>query len=94
MLFLGRVPETHLKSLQAWPFIFFNDVHESKLDYEIETTDKEKPTTFQYDLTLKLESNDHLDKRYKGLERAVRDLFWKEATIKVLINGKEVYKSE
>jgi len=44
-------------------------------------------------LTLK-EENDHLEKRYKALESALRSLFWKELKIKVSINSQEAYKSE
>lgn len=94
MLFFGRIPETHIKSLESYPFIYFNDLKEAKLDYSIATKDKNGETIFSYALSLNLESNDHLDKRYKALEMAARSLFWKEAKIKININGQEVYKSE
>ena len=93
MLFFGRIPETHIKSLQSYPFIYFNDLKEAKLDYVV-AKDKNGETIFSYDLSLNLEPNDHLDKRYKALEVAVRNLFWKEAKIKITINGQEAYKSE
>lgn len=94
MVFFGRVPETHVKALKEYPWIFFNDLLEVKLDYSIETTDKTKSTKFSYELTLSLEKNDHLDKRYKALESAIRTLFWKEVLVEIKINGQEVYKSE
>ena len=94
MVFFGRVPETHIKALKEYPWIFFNDLSEVKLDYSIETTDKTKSTKFLYDLTLLLEKNDNLDKRYKALESAIRTLFWKEVLVEIKINGQEVYKSE
>ena len=94
MVFFGRVPETHVRALKEYPWIFFNDLSEVKLDYAIETTDKTKATTFSYDLTLLPEKNDHVDKRYKALESAVRALFWKEVLVEIKINGQEVYKSE
>ena len=94
MLFFGKVSEVHIRNLQSYPYIFFNELKECKLDYSIATVDKSEPTTFSYDLILNLESNDRLEKRYSALESAVRKLFWKEAQIKVSINGKEVYKSE
>lgn len=94
MLFLGRVPETHIKNLQSFPYIYFNDVKEAKLDYSVSTTDKTELTEFKYDLTLDLSTNDQLDKRYKALVAAVRALFWKEASIQISINGKGAYKSE
>ncbi len=95
LLFSGRLSSVHIKNLEAFPLIYFND-HTSnpKLDYTIETNDKSKPTIFSYDLNLNLETNDHLPKRYKALEGAVRKLFWKEAKVQIKINGEEVYKSE
>lgn len=94
VLFTGRVSSVHLKNLQNFPFMLFNDLKEAKLDYVIQTTDKVSPTVFSYDLALNLASNNHLDKRYAELESAVRKLFWKEVKIEVKINGEEVYKSE
>lgn len=94
MLFFGRVPETHLESLKSYPWIFFNGLTEAKLDYSVATKTEDGETVFSYDLFLNLEANDQLDKRYKGLETAIRALFWKEAKVKIKINDKEVYKSE
>lgn len=97
MLFFGRVPETHIETLQSYPYIYFNGLHEAKLDYSIETTDKIKPTIFSYDLLLSpeaLNTNNHMELRYKALESSVRLLFWKEVKLQVKINGQEVYKSE
>ncbi len=94
MLFFGRIPETHLESLKSFPFIFFNELKEANLEYDVQTTDKGKPTAFSYNLILNVDANDHLDKRYKALEDAVRKLFWKEVLIEIKLNGKEGYKSE
>lgn len=94
-MFFGRIPETHIKSLQSYPWIFFNDLTEAKLDYSVETTDKSKPTLFVYDLISNpVNNNDQLDKRCKALEDSVRKLFWKEAKIQIKLNGEEVFKSE
>jgi len=91
-LFFGRVSELHLKNMQSFPWIFFNDLKEVKLDYDIATT-KEGASVVSYDLSV-LKENDNLDKRYGALESAIRHLFWKEVKVKISINGKEVYKSE
>lgn len=94
-LFLGRIPETHIKSLEAFPFIYFNGVTEVKLDYSVETSNKAAPTLFSYSLLFSDDaSNNHMHKRYKALEQAVRDLFWKEALIEIKISDVGVYKSE
>lgn len=92
MMFFGRIPETHIKALQSYPWIFFNDLKEVKLDYNI-ATKKEEQSLISYDLYIDKE-NDHMPKRYEALERAVRDLFWKEVKTQIKINGEEVYRSE
>lgn len=91
-MFSGRLSEVHVKNLQSFPWIFFNDLKEAKLDYDIATT-KEGSSLICYDLVLDKE-NDSLSKRYLALESAVKALFWKEIKVKISINSKEVYKSE
>lgn len=91
-LFFGRISEVHMENLKAFPFIFFNDVLKATMDYEI-ATKKDQDSTISYDVHVSKE-NDHLEHRYKAIETAVRDLFWKEMKVRVSINGKEVYKSE
>jgi len=93
MVFFGRIPETHVKSLESYPFIFFNDVKEAKVDYSVATINKAEATYFNYELDLNLDSNDQLRKRCEALELAVRQLFWKEAQITIKINGEERFKS-
>jgi hypothetical protein len=94
MMFFGRISEVHMKNLQSYPYIFFNEIEAAQLDYNVATADKSEPTIFSYTLLLNLEANDQLEKRYKALEDAVRKLFWKEARIKVTVNMEEVYESE
>lgn len=94
VMFTGRLSEVHIKNLKAFPWIFFNDLTEVKIDYSIETTDKSKPTMFSYDLSLNIDTNYHMHKRYEALEFAIRSLFWKEVKIEIKINGQEMYKSE
>lgn len=92
-LFLGRVSSVHLANLKSYAWIFFNDVKEVALEYSVETTDRTKSTIFSYDLTLNMETNDHLEKRYLALLSAIRSIFWKEVQLRLTINGK-VYKNE
>ena len=91
MMFFGRVPEIHVKNLQSAPFIYFDGVKEAKLDYDLDT--KSKNWFVKYDLTLEKEA-DYLKDRIQGLETAIRLLFWKEVKLILLMDGKEVYKSE
>jgi hypothetical protein len=91
MMFFGRIPETHVKNLQSQPFIYFEEVKEVKLEYDLDT--KSKNWFVKYNLILDKDP-DHLTERSKGLEKAIKMLFWKEVVLDLSINGKEVYKSE
>jgi hypothetical protein len=91
VLFTGRLSEIHIKNLQSFPFIYFNDIIEAKLDYDISQV-KEVPSFIRYDLILSQE-NDQLNKRFDGLKVAVKSLFWKEMELKLSINGQE-FKNE
>lgn len=92
MLFFGKIPETHVKSMEQYPFIFFNYVTKVEIEYNIATS-KESNSLVSYSLTLSKE-NGNLPNRFNALEAAIRALFWKEVKIQVKINGEEVYKSE
>ena len=87
----GTLSEVHVKNLQVFPFIYFNGISEAKLDYDV-VQSKDNNSYVHYDLTLN-QTNDHLDKRFAGLEAALRALFWKEIQLKLTINGEE-YKNE
>lgn len=90
-MFAGRISEPQVKSMQSYPFIFFNTVQKVSIDYEIAQT-KSVQSYVSYDLTL-TEDNDQLPKRFEALQSALRSLFWKELDLKLFINGKE-YKNE
>ncbi len=90
-LFSGRLSEIHIKNLESFPFIYFNGVTEAKIDYDVAQL-KDKESCIHYNLTLNQE-NDHLDKRFLGLENALKALFWKEVVLKLSINGEE-YKND
>jgi hypothetical protein len=92
MIFSRQLSSVHVESIKSYPFIFFNGLTEVKVDHDISLV-VDGPSLVSYDLTLK-EENDHLEKRYKALESALRSLFWKELKIKVSINSQEAYKSE
>jgi len=86
-MFFGRISEVHLTNLKSFPWIFFNDLSEVKLDYNFASS------KVSYDLSIGNE-NDNLDKRFKALESSVRQLFWKEVQVKISINNKKVYPNE
>lgn len=91
VMFSGRLSEVHIKNMKSFPWIFFNDLKEFKLDYSIGTK-RGETSLVVYDLSIDTDV-DNLDKRAKALESAVRSLFWKETSIALSINGHEVYQS-
>ena len=91
-LLFGRISEVHVKNLQSFPFIYFNDLTEVKLAYDI-ATKREGFSSVTYDLIITKE-NDLLPKRFEALSTAVKAIFWEDISVKILINGIEVYKSE
>lgn len=48
----------------------------------------------EYNLTIdESQVNDYLENRFSAIEKAVRNLFWKEVKVIVLFNDKKVYES-
>ena len=87
----NRISEVHEKNLKAYPFIFFNGVKEANVDYDLERGSKNHVS-----FTLKIESdgtNSPLDKRLEALDKSVKNLFWKEVSISVVLNDKKVFDS-
>lgn len=89
-IFSGRISEPQSKSMDSYPFIFFNGVKEVKLTYEL-AQQRGQESYIQYDLTLGQE-NEQMPKRFAALESALKSLFWKEVQLKLSINGVE-YKN-
>jgi hypothetical protein len=92
MLLFNRIPEHFVKTLESFPFIFFTDVSDARLEYNVDVHLQEN-SSISYAINIAKENNS-LVKRCRGLEVAVRDLFWKEMKIKIAINNEEVYQSE
>lgn len=95
----GRVSEVQLKNLKYYPLVYFDDVTEVKIDYDL-MPDKsmgDEPTKcnslISYYLTLDETKNIELDKRFLALEKSVRYLFWSDVQLEVYFNKKIVYKS-
>lgn len=88
----NRISEVHEKNLKAYPFIFFNGVKEAKVDYDLERGSKNH---VKFTISLKNGTdNPSLKKRFESLDKSVKNLFWKEVSISVVLDGKEVYTSE
>lgn len=88
---MGRVSEVHVKNMKSFPWMFFNDITEVQLDYNIGVK-REDISWISYNI-LTSKDNDQLSKRYSALEAAVRALFWKEMEVRLSLNN-EVFKNE
>jgi len=87
----NRISEIHEKNLKAYPFIFFNGVKEAAIDYELERGQKNH---VKFVLTLKDgQETPSLEKRLSALDQSVKNLFWKEVSTSVIMNGKKVFDS-
>jgi hypothetical protein len=96
----GRISEAQSKNLRYFPLVFFENVKEVRIDYDL-APDKsmgDTPTHSNslvcYYLTLDESKNDNLDKRYLALEKSVRTLFWSDIIVEVYFNDQIKYKSK
>lgn len=88
----NRISEVHEKNLKAYPFIFFNGVTDAKIDYDLERGENNH---VKFDLSLKDGAdNPHMERRFETLNQSIKNLFWKEVSISIYMNGKEVYDSK
>lgn len=105
----GRISDVQARNLQMFPLVFFNDVKEVRIDYDLshksdvlEDTDGKliinAPTRNNYvAYYLELDETKNtelLDQRYLALERSVRTLFWTDISVEIFFNGKIMYKSK
>lgn len=99
-LLANKISEAQAKNLQLYPFVFFDDIKEVKIDYDLgHAVNEDKKelhhnSYVSYFLTLDESSNSEVELRSKYLERSVRTLFWNDVKIKVHFNDRLVYESE
>lgn len=87
----NRISEVHEKNLKAYPFIFFNGVKEANVKYDLE---RNEHNFVSFSLTLDRNAdNPSLEKRFEALDTSIKNLFWKEVSIVVNLDGKEVFNS-
>jgi hypothetical protein len=103
----GRLSEFHEKNLKMYPFIYFYDVKEVKIEYDLslrhdaEVDNKNNLTLkkplqnciVSYFLKLDEKIQDSVDRRFEALEAAVRSLLWKNLPVEIYFNEKIVFKS-
>jgi lipopolysaccharide biosynthesis glycosyltransferase len=95
----SRISDVQIKNLQYFPLVFFNDVSEVKIEYDLlpDKSISDEPTKcsslISYYLTIDEPKNDNLGKRFLALEESVRSLFWDDIKVEVYFNGQIKYKS-
>lgn len=105
----NRLSEFHEKNLKMFPFVFFDQVSEVKIDYDVSVehnvdVDKKNNITIKkpfkncyvaYYLAINEDANKHqLARRFETLENSVRDLLWKNLAVKIFFNDKLVFESK
>lgn len=105
----NRISEVHEMNLKTYPFIFFEQITEAKIDYDLYVRHDvdldgknnltiKKPLTnchVSYYLTLNEDANKtNLQRRFETLENSVRALFWKDLSVEIYFNDNIVYKSK
>lgn len=104
----GRLSEFHEKNLKMYPFIFFENVKEARVDYDLAVrhdveVDKANNIEIKKPLQhcfvafyLTIEeggTNDNLQKRFDAIESSVRNLLWNGLPVEVYFNDKIMFKS-
>jgi len=98
-IFFNKVSSAQVKSIEMFPFIYFDGVNSVELDYDLETVTPDKgpssnKSIVRYDLFMDpMVKNNNMEYRFKTLEKSIRDIFWKEVNIHVYINDELKYKS-
>lgn len=103
-LLANRISEIQEKNLKMFPFVFFEELKEVRIDYDLghgvneNTKEVYHKSHVSYYLTVEEKTNNdinsNINKRFLALESSVRTLFWKDIIIKIYINDKLAYESK
>lgn len=86
-----RVSEFHQKNLEAFPFIMLDGIEQAEIKYDLERGAK---NYVEYILKVKLGvQTASVERRLESLDKAVKNLFWKEVSVIVKMNGDKVWDS-
>ena len=86
----GRLSETHVKTLQTAPFIFFDGLVEVKISYNLVTDSKGlvsglgSTVKFTLDFGSKYEPDQYHKKRIQALVGTVHTILWPEVEIAIV----------
>jgi hypothetical protein len=95
-----RISAVQEKNMKLYPFIFFKDLKEARVEYDLDRvkTVGDEPehnnSTVTYFLTLDEATNDRMDFRFKSLETAIKVLFWSDVVVEIYINDRIMFKSK
>lgn len=100
-LLANRISEIQEENLKKFPFVFFEEIREAQIDYDLghganeATREVNHKSSVTYHLLLNKEANTKiLDKRFAALENGVRSIFWKDVRVVVYFNGELAYESK
>ena len=100
-VFANRISEVQEKNLKMFPFVFFMNVKEVSINYDLghgvseDLKEVHHKSFVSYDLTLDDSIVDiNLERRFLALESSVRHLFWNDIRVQIMFNGKRVYESK
>ena len=101
IIFSGKISQFHIDNLSKYPFIFFEDVAEMKLEHfvpdDADIAQGNENPKITYTLTFKENPRmDLLDKRIEAIENSVKTLLWTNTEVSVIDGAsgkpvKEVY---
>ena len=87
-----RISEFHKKNMEAFPQILFTGFKEAAIEYDLKRGNK---NYVNYNISLEPGSeNTLLEKRLETLDKCIKNLFWKEVSTSITLNGKKVFNSE
>jgi len=87
-----RISDFHKQNMETFPRIYFNGFKEASIDYDLKRGNK---NYVNYRIQLKEGSeNPSLEKRLEALDKSIKNLFWKEVSVSVELDGKRVFSSE
>lgn len=90
----GTLSKVHEENLQKWPYIAFDNVVETEIKYDLSKDytkeNGEGYMTFYIDTA---ENNHDIDKRGDHLTSWVRDMFWGDIQVAIVLNGIKKYSN-
>jgi len=88
----GRLSELHVKNIQMYPFVFFDNVTHVDIDYNIDMSQESSQSYMNFSLKMKKKPKNilNLDKRMQALRSSIETLLWSGIKISVSINGQDV----